>query len=159
MTDAKRKGGRQSLWRPEYVEHCRKMALLGWTDKQQAEHLGVSDRTFANWKNEFPELVEVLRNKDIPDANVVNALYESAIGAEWEEEQAIKVKVSQHVERVEIVKVKRKAPPNALAGMYWLNNRRKLEWSRVPENRGGGDDDKPEDLATALSKLADKLPS
>jgi hypothetical protein len=157
MTDAKRKRGRQPLWRPEYVEHCRKMALLGWTDKQQAEHLCVSDRTFSNWKNDYPELLEALRAKDIPDANVLNALYESAIGAEWVEEQAIKVKVSQHVEKVEIVKVRRKNPPNALSCMYWLNNRRKLDWSRVPENRGGEGAQK--DIAEALAELADKLPS
>lgn len=128
MTDAKRKAGRQSLWRPEYVEHARKMALLGWTEKEIAKNLKVSVGTLANWKNEHPAFLEALRHREIADAEVLNAIYQAAIGQTITTQKVVGKGESQKV-----VEVTEHIPPNVMAGMYWLNNRQRMRFSRNPD--------------------------
>jgi hypothetical protein len=120
MTDAKRKAGRQSLWRPEYVEHVRKMALLGWTEKEIAKNLQVSLSTFNNWKRDYPDLLEALRHKDIADAEVLNAIYKAAING------------------------------NVMAGMYWLNNRQRTRFSRNPDPITDPDEPLPQSVKVTV---------
>jgi transcriptional regulator with XRE-family HTH domain len=130
MTDAKpKKGGRSDSYRPEYAEIVRKLALLGWTDQQIAKHLGVSRTTLWSWQKTHEDLYEALsRAKDLADAEVLNALYQSAIGFETVEERLVKKGDTQVV-----VKLKTKHPPNTMAGMYWLNNRQRQRFSRNPD--------------------------
>jgi hypothetical protein len=128
MTDAKNKGGRPSEWRPEYAEHCRKVALLGWTDKEMAQSLHVSVRTFYKWKKAQPELQEALRHKEIADAEVLNAIYQAAVG-----KTVTTKKVLGTGENARVVEVTEHIPPNVMAGMYWLNNRQRSRFSRNPD--------------------------
>src|SRR5690606_21525869 len=89
----KRKVGRPSLYRPEYAEQARKLCLLGATDKQLADFFNVTEQTINGWKIDFPEFFESLRaGKMKADAEVASKLYDRAIGAEWVEQQAFKVK-------------------------------------------------------------------
>lgn len=154
MKDATERG-RNSLWRPEYIEEARKLRLLGCTEKEIAEQFDISQRTLANWKEKYSEFNEVIVNyKRIASSNVVNALYKRAIGYDYEEEQAIKIKIDRDMEEVQIVKVKRHAPPDIMACMYYLNNRESAHWRRNPEDNGGSD--KP--ISDQLAELSDRLP-
>jgi transposase-like protein len=130
MTDAKpKKGGRSDSYRPEYAETASKLALLGWTDQDIAKHLGISRTTLFSWKKTHPDFDKALsRAKDVADAEVLNALYQSAIGFETIEERLVKKGDTQVV-----VKLKTKHPPNVMAGMYWLNNRQRNRFSRNPD--------------------------
>ncbi len=122
-------GGRPSKYRPEFTDQAHKLCLLGATDQEMADFFDVCVATIHNWKNDYPEFFEaVKRGKIIADAHLANKLYQRAEGAEWEEQQAIKVKVGAHEERVEIVTVKRAAPPDTTALIFWLKNRQPSKW-------------------------------
>lgn len=130
-------GGRPTKYREEYAEQATTLCLLGATDAILAEFFGVSEQTINNWKGKHPEFLEALKaGKLQADLEVANSLYQKAVGAEWVEEQAIKLKRVQYEngkrvleeERVEIVEVTRRAPPDTTAQIFWLKNRRPGEW-------------------------------
>lgn len=128
---AKRPVGRPSAYREEYAEQARKLCLLGATDKEMADFFGVSEQTLNAWKKDFPEFLESLRaGKMKADAQVAQKLFDRATGSEWTEQQAIKVKAGRGEERVEIVTVRRAAPPDTNAAMFWLHNRRPDQWRK-----------------------------
>jgi hypothetical protein len=150
MTDAKPKAGRQSLYRPEYAEHIRKMALLGWTDKEISKNLGVSLRTFGYWKNQYPAVADALRHKEIADAEVLNAIYQAAVG------QTIKTqKVIGKGESQKVVEVVEHIPPNVMAGMYWLNNRQRTRFSRNPDPVQDADAPLPTSVKVTVEDASD----
>lgn len=130
----KSKGGRPSLYRPEYAEQARKLCLLGATDKQLADFFGVTEQTINGWKIDFPEFFESLRaGKMKADAEVASKLYDRAIGAEWTEQQAFKVKKGKDNEEVVVVDVRKAAPPDTPAIALWLHNRKAELWRKNPE--------------------------
>lgn len=133
----KNMGGRPSSYQPEYAEQAYQQCLLGATDATLAEFFGVAESTIYEWKKQYPEFCEAIKSGKAPaDGNVASALYERATGAEWVEEQAIKVKTVQYEggkrvieeERVEVVEVTRRAPPDTTAAIFWLKNRRPDAW-------------------------------
>lgn len=126
--------GRPSRFKEEYVEQVVKLARLGLTDAEMADVFGVCEKTFNNWKTSHPDFLQsIKKGKVISDAEVANSLYERAIGAEWVEEQAFKVKVDQYLERIEVVEVRKQAPPDTAAAFIWLKNRKADKWRDKPD--------------------------
>ena len=120
---------RPSSYKPEYAEQAEKLCLLGATDKELADFFGVSEQTVNNWKKSEPEFLESLKaGKIAADRDVADKLFQRATGYEWEEEQAVKIKVGQYEEKVEIVTVLRAVPPDTTAAIFWLKNRRPKQW-------------------------------
>lgn len=128
---------RPSLYSEELNERAEQLARLGATDAEIAEAIGVHEATIYEWKNKFPKFSEAIKRGKIPaDCEVANALFTKATGSEWVEEQAIKVKSVKYEngkrvsedERVEVVEVTRRAPPDTTAGIFWLKNRRSQDW-------------------------------
>lgn len=79
----KSKGGRPSKYDKKMNEQVFKLCLLGATDAEIADFLGISVATFNNWKLKEPELVESLkRGKLDADSNVAKSLYRRAIDGE-----------------------------------------------------------------------------
>lgn len=139
--------GRPTDYKAEYAEQAAKLCALGATDDEMAEFFGVSVRTFHRWKIDHEEFCHSIKSaKEIADERVERSLYQKATGYNYTEEQAIKVKVAQHEEKVEIVEVTRHAPAETPAAIFWLKNRRKEEWR-----------DKQEHEHTAAGDLADFL--
>lgn len=121
--------GRPTKYQPEYVEQVYKLCLLGAIDLELASFFGVCEKTLNIWKEIYPEFLQSMNDGKLKsDAEVAYKLHGRATGAEWEEEQAIKVKTGQFTEKVEIVKVKRAAPPDTAAAIMWLTNRQKGLW-------------------------------
>ena len=57
------------------------MSLLGLTDQQLADFLGISCETFYAWRLSYPEFREsITRGKIEADAHVAEALYRRACG-------------------------------------------------------------------------------
>jgi len=57
------------------------LALLGHTNKEMAEALGVSKGTIGNWKKQHPEFAHWLqKGKDEADSKVVDGWYRAATG-------------------------------------------------------------------------------
>lgn len=121
--------GRPTDYRPEFVEQAVRLAELGATDEEIADFFDVSVRTLYRWRNAHEDFCQALKaGKEPADARVERSLFERSTGYRYVEQQAIKVKVSQYEERVEIVEVERFAPPETTAMIFWLKNRRTGAW-------------------------------
>jgi DNA-binding XRE family transcriptional regulator len=122
--------GRPTEYRPEYNELVYKLCLLGATDKEIADIIGVTEQTLNNWKERYPELFESIRNgKEIADAEIAKSLYHRAKGYEHPEDKIFYDKDKGPV----IVPTIKHYPPEPLAVAYWLNNRRGRDWRQKQE--------------------------
>lgn len=149
------KGGRQSEYKPEFAEQVKKLLMLNsnTTDTDIAKFFGKAESTISKWKVDFPEFSEAIRAGKTPaDSNVAAKLYDRAIGAEYFEEEAIKVKTVEYgedgkkireKEEVKIVKVRRCMPPDTMAISLWLRNRRADAWRATPDPMTGDDTVQP----------------
>lgn len=122
--------GRPTDYRKEYNEQVRKLCLLGATDKELADFFEIAESTLNLWKEANIEFMESIRaGKELADSNVVDRLYQRAMGFEHDSEE-IKV-VSDgagngsSIERVAIRKI---YPPDTAAAIFWLKNRQKVKW-------------------------------
>lgn len=110
----------------EWITEEGLIRIQGWArdgliDKEIAAQCGVAPSTFNEWKKKFPELSESLKEgKDVPDRKVENALYNSAIGYYYFEEQVTNTG--------EVVEVRRYSKPNTTAQIFWLKNRKPDGW-------------------------------
>lgn len=138
-------GGAESLYIPEFhPRQVLKYALLGLTDKQMADLFSISEATFNNWKNEFPEFLESIRaGKMDADANVASTLYKRALGHTQKRKVAFKVKDYDHkdrqIERVEVVETEEYFPPSDQAINLWLGNRQRSKWGSKSEVEHSGE--------------------
>lgn len=134
------KRGRPSKYKQEYIEQARKLTLLGLTIPKLAKFFGVGETTIDRWMVDHPDFrAAIVGAREPADAEVADAMHRNACGFEWEEEQAFKVKVGPNEERIEVVKVKRRVPPNFMAGMFLMTNRHPDLWRRAPDPEGGAD--------------------
>lgn len=118
----KRGRGRPSAFKPEYVEQVRKLCELGATDPELADFFGVSHYTIDNWSMRHPEFLAAKKGgKDALDDRVERSLFHRAIGY-------------AHGEKV---------LPDTTAQIFWLKNRRRLEWRDRQDHEVTGKDGAP----------------
>lgn len=121
--------GRPTDYKPEYVEQAAKLCALGATDDEMADFFNVHRSTIYRWKLDHEEFCDAIKAaKDIADERVERSLYQKATGYNYTEQQAIKIKLEQHREEVEVVEVEKHAPADTTAAIFWLKNRRKDDW-------------------------------
>jgi hypothetical protein len=141
---------RPSTYKVSFNKIAKKMCELGATDIDLADVFEVDVRTIHRWKIKYSSFCHSLRlGKDIPDARVERALYERAIGFSHDDTD-IRVIEGRVVE----TPITKHYPPDTKAALAWLYNRKGDNWHPQPEQNQENDND----LAEALSKLADKLP-
>lgn len=148
--------GAPTKYREEYCEQAEKLCKLGATDKELADFFEVEEKTINNWKIEFPEFLQSIKNgKDLADANVAERLYQRAIGFEHPSEEIKVVSNGQgegsSIERVAVTKV---YPPDTVAAIFWLKNRQKGKWRDKTETEHSGSIDTGSTID--LSKLSDE---
>lgn len=147
------KRGRKSKYdthvypRLEEIGHwCRE----GLTEEEICKRLGVSVSSFAEYKKQFSELMEVLKvNKEIADFRVEDALYMRALGYEFEEETFEEFQLDKPFlngagewVRTELrltKKVKKKQAPDTTAQIFWLKNRKPEVWRDKQDINLSGD--------------------
>lgn len=118
----------------EWITEEGLLRLQGWArdglvDTQIAENIGIAAGTLYDWKNRFPEIDEALkRGKEVVDRQVENALLKKALGYEYEEVKQIIEKDDQGRDRKKVEKVTRHIAPDTTAQIFWLKNRKPLEW-------------------------------
>jgi len=108
----------------EWLQEDKLILLEGWareglTDEQIAKNMGISRTTLWDWKKKEPNILDTLKKgKDVVDFEVENALLKNALEG------------------------------NVTAQIFWLKNRKKLQWR-----------DKVEDFTTAneLTKVDELL--
>lgn len=125
-----RRVGRPSAYRPEFAKLAYHMTLLGATDRDIAAAAGVSEVTVNAWKKEQPEFLKSLKDgKAVADANVAKSLYRRALGYSHNAVKILAVaKGGNQGSAVEEVPYIERYPPDTVAAMFWLKNRRPDLW-------------------------------
>ncbi|WP_027406174.1 helix-turn-helix domain-containing protein [Anaerovibrio sp. RM50] len=112
------------------------LAIKGATDKEIADAFEISERTLNRWKKQNPSLKEKIdEGKEAADANVERSLYNRATGYSCTESEIIQEMDKDGAPKpAKIRKFTRVYPPDVLACMYWLNNRKPKHYRKNPEN-------------------------
>lgn len=103
---------------------AQKLCRLGATDKELADFFGVSEPTLNTWKRLHPEFLESLKEgKSAADAEVADRLYQRALGYSHPEDRIL-----QHNGVPVVVPTVKHYPPDTVACIFWLKNRRPDLW-------------------------------
>ena len=117
----------------EWLEEDNLIKLEAWarnglTDEQLANNIGINVATLYTWKKKYGEINDALkRGKEVVDIEVENSLLKAAKGYFVDEEK-------QYISEVNGVVTKRKEitkkyiAPNTTAQIFWLKNRKPIEW-------------------------------
>ena len=152
---------RPTKYQKAYAEQARKLCMLGYTDEQLADFFEVSEATINTWKKEHPEFLEsVKKGKDLVDAEVVDSLFQRAMGYVAPDTD-IRVIDNQIVK----TQIKKHYPPDTAAAIFWLKNRQKKDWrdkiDHAIEGADGGPvqvvNYTPADYAAAQAAMEEKL--
>lgn len=149
--------GKYNDWiTPDGLQLIEGWARDGLTEKQIAnKKIGISETTFCDWKNRFPEIIEALKKGKAPvDYKVENALLKSALGYTVTVKEPVKLRTRMQKpgegtiekEVVEYVDREIYIKPDTTAQIFWLKNRRSDKWS-----------DKHTVSASATGQLADLI--
>lgn len=120
----KKKAGRKTTYKVGFNAIAAAMTTLGATDREVAQALQVSEQTLNTWKHKHPAFLESLKlGKDSSDKRVEVSLYKRANGYSFDSEKIFQVEgKALRVPFVEHV------PPDTTACIFWLKNRKPLEW-------------------------------
>ena len=124
-------GGRPTEYKEEFCRVAAEMLLVGATEEEVAEEIGVTTRTFLRWKSIHPEFCRVFEvskeeYKKNLNSRVERSLYNRAVGYTYDT-----VKVFSFQGTPTIVPVKEHVPPDISAAKYWLENRTE-DWKSAP---------------------------
>lgn len=129
-------GGQPTLFKEEYAAIAHRMcAIMGATNKELAEVLGVTDRTISNWIAAHPEFkTAVSSGKLIADTNVAAALYKTAVGYEYPDMDIRTVALGGNAgSEIVITPIIKIVQPNPTSIQWWLKNRRSADWKDKSE--------------------------
>ncbi len=122
--EQKSNAGRPTKYNAELNTTVYKLCLLGLTDQELANFLEIAESTLNEWKLKYPEFSEsIKKGKEIADAEVAYKLHERATGFTYDD-------VDIRVLNGAIVQtpIKKYIPADPTAQIYWLNNRRKINF-------------------------------
>lgn len=114
----------------EWLEDDKLLLLQGWAtngliDEQIAKNIGISVKTFYEWKNKYSKFSDALKkSKEVADFEVENALHKNATGYYYFEDV---------ITKEGIIKVEKWAKPDTTAQIFWLKNRRAKQWREKQE--------------------------
>jgi hypothetical protein len=125
--DEPNKGGRPTKYKEAFNDQVFEMALLGLSDSQMANILGITEQTLNNWKTEHPMFFESLtQGKENADGKVARAMYKRALGLTIIEEALTK--------DGQVVQLRKELPPDTPAAKHWLANRQRKLWANNGES-------------------------
>lgn len=128
--------GRPSKFKPEFVGQAEKLAKLGATDIEIADFLEIDARTLYRWKADNEAFCQALKaGKAEADDRVERSLFARANGYEHDE-------VDIRVVGGEIVQtpIRKFYPPDTVAAIFWLKNRRPEQWRDKVDHTHGNPD-------------------
>lgn len=132
--------GRPTVYKDTFVAQVEKLCSLGATDIEMADFFDVDVRTLYRWKIEFPEFCQAIKNaKEIADERVERSLYQRAMGYTYETEE-----IFQSQGEIIRAATRKHVPPDTVAMIFWLKNRRPAVWRDIQKHEHGnaGDFDK-----------------
>ena len=117
-----------------YLDRIKIWVSKGATQKEVADKLGITEYTLCRYKGKYEQLAQSIEapQGDIDDL-VEAALLKRCLGYEYEE-----VTKWQTIGRGgELIWLEKKStkhmPPDPSSIQFWLTNRRRKEWKRMPE--------------------------
>lgn len=142
--------GRPTKFKEEFIEQAAKLCTLGATDEEIADFFKVEVRTIYRWKLDNEAFCQALKlGKEACDDRVEKSLYSRAIGYKHDD---IDIRVIEgQIVQTPIIK---QYPPETVAGIFWLKNRRSQEWRDKVQNEHTGKDGGPLQMSFS-SKDAD----
>ncbi len=115
-------------------EQAHNYCLLGATNDELAEFLGVSPRTIDRWIAEHADFGDAVRSgRIVADARVARALYDRAVGYDRTVERSVIVAGAPTP-----VTHTTHYPPSVQACVFWLRNRRGQSWRNSPADPAPG---------------------
>ena len=125
------------------------LAKRGFTDVEMSDFFEVTERTWNNWKNKNSDFFQSLKNwKEIADEKVERSLYERATGYSHDEDKIF------NIDGVPlIVPTKKHYPPDTVAAIFWLKNRKPSEWQDKRNQEISGKDGKPVKIESIIRKI------
>ena len=122
-------GGSHDEYDPAFAARVKRWAEMGATVSEICDWLDCNVKTFYRWCANHDDLREAYRIGKAPnDDRVTRSLFERATGYTYTEEVAIKVKIDQHVEKVEKVTLEKHMPADPASMAFYLVNRRPDLW-------------------------------
>lgn len=134
------KAGRKSEYLPLYATQVKNLCLLnqGIIDEDIARFFEKNVSCISKWKVDHPEFKEAIRaGKASANTDIAAALYKRAKGGVYLRQKEIKLKRAEfddkgkktkEWEEFKIIDLFEDVPPDTQAGMYFLNNRDKMNW-------------------------------
>lgn len=117
-----------------YLDRIKIWVAKGATIKEIARKLNTTEKSLYAWKHDHSELRDALEapRGDV-DTSVECALYKRCIGYDYEEVTRWQT-IGRGGELIWLEKRTTKhLPPDPSSIQFWLTNRRKGEWQRMPE--------------------------
>ena len=119
-----KRGGRPTVYKPEYTKQVEKLCLLGAIDEQLASFFNVTRMTILRWKGRYPDFVEAIdRGKEVANSNIAASLYKRGMGASHPETKVFVI--DGEIQKVEVTK---HHPPDTTAAIFFLKNRDPENW-------------------------------
>lgn len=159
--DEKKRPGRKTPFKEEFIGLALNYALLGATDVEMADFFGVSEKTLNTWKKQHPEFLQSLKKgKFQADSIVASKLFHRAKGYSHPD-----VHITNYKGDITKTNITKYYPPDTLAAIFWLKNRQPEKWRERIENKLSGDLDinlkdsqvNYKELEEKLFSLVDKL--
>lgn len=127
---AKKRGGRPSLYKPEFAELARKFCCLGATDADLAKFFEVNVDTIHEWKKVHSGFSDSIKaGKEQADSEVASKLFHRATGYEHPEDDIRTVSMGDGAgSEIVITPTVKRYPPDTTAAIFWLKNRRPDLW-------------------------------
>lgn len=117
-------------------------ARAGLSDQDIASNIGINVRTLYKWKNRSVRICQSLKNgKEVADYKVENALFKKAIGFTAIDKvvstkRVVEYKDGKRVREISepvVVEIERYYPPDTVAEIFWLKNRKPELWREKQE--------------------------
>lgn len=115
--------GPHGVYLPDNLQLVRMIAMKGATDDEIESVYGLGKGQIAKWYKAYPGLKKAVEEgRTTADAEVLHALFKTAVGYHETEEQAVGGKEPT------VMEVRRYFPGQFLAQKHWLANRKREDW-------------------------------
>ena len=139
----------------EWLEKDKLLLLEGWsrdglTNEQIANNIGINVKTLYDWKNKESNICNALKKgKEVIDIEVENALLKRALGYKYDE--------ITYENGVETKRVTKEVQPDTTAQIFWLKNRKRMQWrDKVECSNDNNELNKLDELLKEIKENANK---
>lgn len=122
---------KRTLYKPQFhPKLARALAFDGLKEDEIYVQMDISEKTFYNWKRDYPEFKRALEEGKAPvDHDVEQALLKRALGYDYDE-ISIETDARGNIKRVNTTK--KQVPPDFQSMRFWLMNRKRDKWTEKP---------------------------